>query len=58
MLYIIEPVYFNDVNIDRGYHNGGGLTTTGMNATQIATLKKNYTKVINIDYRITKLKIC
>ena len=58
MLYIIKPVYFNYVNIDRGYHNGGGLTTTGMNATQIATLKKNYTKDINIDDRITKLKIC
>ena len=56
MIYIKEPVYFNDVNIDRRYHNGGGLTTTGMNATQIATLKKNCTKDLNIDDRITKFK--
>ena len=35
-----EAVYYNDINIDRRNHNGGGLTTTGMNATEIATLKK------------------
>ena len=44
-LYSKEAVYYNDVNTDRrNHHNGSGLTTTGMNATQIATLKKNYTK--------------
>ena len=39
-LYSKEAVYYNDINIDRRNHNGGGLTTTGMNATEIATLKK------------------
>ena len=40
-LYSKEAIYYNDVNIDRRNHNNGsGLTTTGMNATQIATLKK------------------
>ena len=36
-LYSKEAVYYNGINIDRINHNGGGLTTTGMNATQIAT---------------------
>ena len=36
-LYSKEVVYYNGINIDRINHNGGGLTTTGMNATQIAT---------------------
>ena len=48
-LYSKEAVYYNDINIDRRNHNGGGSTTTGMNATQIATLKKNYAKDLNID---------
>ena len=39
-LYSKEDVYNNDVNIRRRNHNGHGLRTTGMNATQIATLKK------------------
>ena len=43
-----DAVYYNDVNIDRINHNGAGLTTTGMNATQTATLKKNYAKDLNI----------
>ena len=48
-LYSKEAVYYNDINIDRRNHNGGGLTTTGMNATEIATLKKkNYAKHLNI----------
>ena len=38
--YSKEDVYYNDVNIHRRNHNGRGLRTTGMNATQIATLKK------------------
>ena len=38
--YSKKSVYYNNVNIDRRNHNGGGLTTTGMNATEIATLKK------------------
>ena len=40
LLYSKKSVYYNNVNIDRRNHNGGGLTTTGMNATEIATLKK------------------
>ena len=42
--YSKEAVYYNDVNIDRRNHNGGGLTTTGMNATQIAILKNTMLK--------------
>ena len=55
-LHSKEAVYYNDVNIDRSNHNSGGLTTTGMNTPQIATLKKNYAKDLNIDDRITKYK--
>ena len=40
LLYSKEAVYYKDVNIEKRNHNGGGLTITGMNATQIATLKK------------------
>ena len=39
-LYSKQPVNYNDVTIDRRTHNGDGITTTGMNATQIATTKK------------------
>ena len=55
-MYSKEAVYYNDVNIDRRNHNGSGLITTGMNAAQIATLKKNYAKDLIIDERITKFK--
>ena len=55
-LYSKEAVYYNDVNTDRRNHNGSGLTTTGMNATQIATLKKIILRDLNIDERITKFK--
>ena len=41
LLYSKKAVYYNDVNIDRRNPNGGGLTITGMNATQIATLKNH-----------------
>ena len=41
-LYSKEAVYYNDEKIGRRNHNGGGLLTTGKNATQKATLKKNY----------------
>ena len=42
--------------IGRRNHNGGGLLTTGKNATQIPTLKKNYASDLNIEERITKFK--
>ena len=39
-LYSKQPVYYKDVTIDRRIHNGDGIATTDMNATQIATTKK------------------
>ena len=39
-LYSKQPVYYNEVAIDRRVHNGDEIITTGMNATQIATTKK------------------
>ena len=39
-LYSKQPVYYNDVTIDRRIHNGDEIAITGMNATQIATTKK------------------
>ena len=41
LLYSKKAVYYNDVNIHRRNPNGGGLTTAGMNATQIATFKNH-----------------
>ena len=55
-MYSKEAVCYNDVNTERRNHNDGGLTTTDMNAAQIATLKKNYAKDLMIDERITKFK--
>ena len=52
-LHSKQLVYYNDVTIDRRIHNGDKITTTGMNATQIATNKKNYAKDLNIDERIS-----
>ena len=54
--YSKEPVYYNDVNIDRRNHNVAGISTTALNAMQITTTKKNYVKHLNIDNRITKFK--
>ena len=56
LLYSKEAIYYNNVNIERRNQNGGGLTTTGMNATQIATLKKYFVMDLNVDDRITKFK--
>ena len=56
MLYSKQAVYYNDFNIDWRNRNSAGLNTKGLNATQIATLKKNYAKDLNIDERITKFK--
>ena len=55
-MYSKQPVYYNDVTIDRRIYNGDRITTTGMNATQIATTKKNYAKDLNIDERISKFQ--
>ena len=40
MLYSKEPVYYNNVNIDRRNHNGDGLNKETLTAAQIVTLKK------------------
>ena len=39
MLYSKEPVYYNDVGIDRRNYNGDGLNTVALTAAQIVTLK-------------------
>ena len=56
-LYSKKPIYFIDVNIDRRIHNGDGITaSTGSTAAQIANLKANNAKDLNIDDRIAKFK--
>ena len=57
-LYSKKPVYYTDVNIDRRNHNGDGLATIGLTASQIATLKINYAKDLNIDDKVNKFQIC
>ena len=56
LLHSNTGIYYNDVEIDRRIHNSYGITTRGLNATQIGTLKANYAKDLNIDYRISKFK--
>ena len=56
LLHSNTGIYYNDVEIDRRIHNSYGITTRGLNATQIATLKANYAKDLNIDHRISKFK--
>ena len=56
LLYSKKAVYYNNVNIETRNDNGAGINTTGMNASQIATAKKNYAKGLNIDDRITKFQ--
>ena len=55
MLYSKQPVYYNNVSIDRRNHNGDGLNTETFTAAQIVTLKKNATD-LNIEDRIPKFK--
>ena len=56
MLFNKIGVYYNSKAIARKIHNGPGITTTGLNAGQIATLKANFAKDLNIDERIAKFK--
>ena len=56
LLHSNTGIYYNDVEIDRRIHNSYGITTRGLNATQIATLQANYAKDLNIDHRISKFK--
>ena len=44
-----KAVYYHDVNTERRVHNGTGINTTGINATQIATAKGDYAMDLNID---------
>ena len=56
-LYSKKPIYYIDVNIDRRIHNGDRITaSTGSTAAQIANLKANNAKDLNIDDRIAKFK--
>ena len=40
LLYNKQALYFNQTTIDRRIHDRSGFTTTGLNATEIATAKK------------------
>ena len=56
-LYSKKLIYYTDVNIDRRVHNGDRITApTGSTVAQIANLKANYAKDLNIDDRIAKFK--
>ena len=48
-LYGTKPVYFESGTYERRNHNFSGVSTTGLNATQIATAKKQHAKDLNID---------
>ena len=52
LLYSKQPVYYGNTAYDRRNFNGTNLVTTGLNATEIVTLKKNHVKDKNIDERI------
>ena len=56
LLHSKKPVYYTDVNIDIGNHNGDGISITGLNAAEITTLKKNYAMELSINNRITKFQ--
>ena len=52
LLYSKKPVFYGNMAYDRRNFNSSDLVTTGLNATDIATLKKNHAKDNNIDKRI------
>ena len=56
LLYSKQTVYLSQTTIVRRIHDGSGFTTTGLNATQVATAKINNAKDLNIDERIIKFK--
>ena len=51
-LYSKKPVYYRNTAYERRNFNSSDPTTTGLNANQIANLKKNHAKDLNIDERI------
>ena len=55
-LYSKKPVYFASETYDRRNHNFSGVSTTGLNATEIVTAKKLHAKGLNIDERISLFK--
>ena len=55
-LYSKKPVYFASETYDRRNHNFSGVSTTGLNATEIATAKKAHAKNLNIDEIISLFK--
>ena len=51
-LYSKKPVYFASETYETRNHNGASINTTGLNATEITTAKKQHAKDLNIDQRI------
>ena len=45
-------MYFASETYERRNHNGASINTTRLNATEIATAKKQHAKDLNIDNRI------
>ena len=52
LLYSKEPVFYGNTAYERRNFNGTNISTTGLNATQIAALKNSHAKDKNIDERI------
>ena len=57
LIYSKQGAYYNETTIGRRIHDGSGFTATGLTVSQIATYKKNNVKDLNIDERISKIKI-
>ena len=55
-LYSKKPVYFASETYERRNPNGASINTTGLNATEITTAKKQHAKDLNIDDRIKLFK--
>ena len=51
-MYSKKPAYYGNTAYDRRNFNSKDLVTTGLNATEIAAMKKNHAKDLNIDERI------
>ena len=52
LLYSKEPIFYRNTAYDRRNFNSSNLSTTGLDAAQIATLKKNHAKDNKINKRI------
>ena len=49
LLYSKKPIYYGNTTYDRRNFKSKDLVVTGLNATEIAALKKNHAKDLNID---------